>query len=608
MTTLKLGPVLSFRGGAAQGEWRVTALVGLADNEAVPTLTVGGKAAKSPAVLLKHGGLVYLRYDLTQAQGSSERRVEYQIEGVGESWHFTVPGKGYAPRMAYVSCNGFSDPSGIRKLIKSENAVWEDLLCNHDKLVRPNGFQLDKEQLWHESRTHDNGLQRFHLLLMGGDQIYFDSIWEDVKPLKEWIGLPREAQLAYKVSATLEKEIEDYYLSLYCTRWAPPARTPWGAVSKALDAAHALARMPTVMMWDDHDIFDGWGSYSTEMQQSQLFQRLFFHARRAFWVFQMQQAAETLPVLALRTDVNVRADDPLYAPIKWSQVLKADKLALPLLDDQPGFSFAHAVGPMNLLVADLRTERSQRQVLGPSTWSSLQRYLEAIPANERKHPSNGCQHLLFMSSVPVVHPKLSLAEAFLDNFGSDHVLDSSADDLKDHWSHDDHEGERKRLIETLLRTAEQKELRATLVSGDVHVAAWGVACRQDVEPNDNWAQIQQLTSTAVVHPSLVSVMERLFFHVLDSVAKKKQALGINLTAETMLFPGSNRNVMAARNWLAIELDIGASNPNGSKLWATWRAEGKESFSNHLLAIDPVNVRPIAAAKGKATAAKKDSQK
>jgi len=32
------------------------------------------------------------------------------------------------------------------------------------------------------------------LLLMGGDQIYFDSIWEDVKELKGWIGLPREEQ------------------------------------------------------------------------------------------------------------------------------------------------------------------------------------------------------------------------------------------------------------------------------------------------------------------------------------------------------------------------------------------------------------------------------
>src|SRR5690606_25454548 len=114
------------------------------------------------------------------------------------------------------------------------------------------------------------------------------------------------------------------------------------------------------------------------------------------------------------------------------------------------------------------------------------------------------------SSVPVVHPKLTLAEAFMDNFGSEHVLDSSADDLKDHWTHDDHEGERLRLLETLFSTAVAKQLRVTIVSGDVHVAAQGVATRKEKGPQENQVQIRQLTSTAVVHPSLVSVPERLF--------------------------------------------------------------------------------------------------
>ncbi|HAC88217.1 MAG TPA: hypothetical protein DCF95_09760, partial [Gammaproteobacteria bacterium] len=218
------------------------------------------------------------------------------------------------------------------------------------------------------------------------------------------------------------------------------------------------------------------------------------------------------------------------------------------------------------------------------TWRSLQNSLSNIEANNRKHPGTGCQHLLFMSSVPVVHPKLSLAEAFLDNFGSEHVLDSSADDLKDHWTHNDHEGERKRLVDTLMRTAKSKDLRVTIVSGDVHVAAWGVVSRNDVLPGENWAQVQQLTSTAIVHPSLVSVMERLFFHVLNNVAKGEQELDVNLTAKMMLFPGDNRYVKAARNWLALELDLGDGN-KGSKLWATWRCETKESFTNHLLAID-----------------------
>ncbi len=62
--------------------------------------------------------------------------------------------------------------------------------------------------------------------------------------------------------------------------------------------------------------------------------------------------------------------------------------------------------------------------------------------------------------------------------------------------------------------------------------------------------------------------------MLNSVAKKKQVMDVNLEAEMMLFPGSNRYVMASRNWLAVELDVGTPNPGGSKLWANWRVETK----------------------------------
>jgi len=162
--------------------------------------------------------------------------------------------------MAYVSCNGFSDASGMRKLVKPENAVWADLLGNHDRHLRGPEFRLDKEQLWHEARTQDQGLQRFHLMLMGGDQLYFDSIWEDLPKLKHWVGLSRSKQLSFAVTPTLDKEIQDYYFSLYAKRWLPPARKPWATAALNADAADAMARIPIIMMWDDHDIFDGWGS------------------------------------------------------------------------------------------------------------------------------------------------------------------------------------------------------------------------------------------------------------------------------------------------------------------------------------------------------------
>lgn len=579
-----VGPVLSFR-GVAKGTWKVTALVGIAPTSAIPQLQVEGRNCPPPLVLLKRAKEIILRYDLSCPLQKEERVVQFGVSGQAFNWSFSVPGKNYAPRMAYVSCNGFSSPDAMRKLAKPEGAVWADLVGNHDSDLRAGDFELDKEQLWHEEQIHDKQRKRFQLLLMGGDQIYFDSIWEEIKPLKRWVAMAREDQLNFQVSASLAQEIEAYYFELYAKRWLPESRRDWGKGKANLDAADAMARIPTVMMWDDHDIFDGWGSYSPAMQHCPVFQTMIRCARQAFWVFQLQHDLNQLPPLQTQQQrTNVSNQDPQFEPFTWSRVLASDALALPLLDNQPGFTFGYHIGPLSLLVGDLRTERSRTQVLGERTWQAMQGWLDTLRKGPPAHPGDACQHLIFMSSVPVAHPKLSLAEGLLDTFGQDDVLDSNADDLKDHWAHGDHEGERKRLLETLTRVAEKNELRVSIVSGDVHVAAWGTCYRRDIPPGSNWAQVQQFTSSGVVHPSLIGVAEWLFLQLLNQTASKVQSIDVQQCVEMMVFPGSNRYMMPARNWLALEMDTAQG--KGCKLWATWRCETDTRFSNHLQAVQP----------------------
>src|SRR5690606_27354286 len=131
---------------------------------------------------------------------------------------------------------------------------------------------------------------------------------------------------------------------------------------------------------------------------------LFKHARRAFWVFQMQHVLEELPVLEDATPDGFSVQDPLLKPIVWSKVLAGDPSALPLLDGQPGFTSAYSVGPVSIIAADLRTERSRTQVFGEETWSAIKKWLATIKKAElRGQPTPSCQHLVFMSSVPVVH-------------------------------------------------------------------------------------------------------------------------------------------------------------------------------------------------------------
>jgi hypothetical protein len=62
--------------------------------------------------------------------------------------------------------------------------------------------------------------------------------------------------------------------------------------------------------------------------------------------------------------------------------------------------------------------------------------------------------------------------------------------------------------------------------------------------------------------------ERLFFHVLDSAGRITQNLDVNTSAERLVFPQWNREVLAARDWLAIELDFGMAYAAGLTLEVT----------------------------------------
>ena len=186
----------------------------------------------------------------------------------------------------------------------------------------------------------------------------------------------------------------------------------------------------------------------------------------------MQHAIELLPPLTPRADVRVRDDDPLYAPIAWPRVLAGDKLALPLLDGQPGFSFAHQAGPVSLMVADLRSERSQEQVMGPASWDAMQRWL-AAPLPRRARAAPPAVHVLGARGAS----QASLAEAFMDSFGQDHVL-TAAPTISGSL---DQRRPRRRAPAPGRDPAAHRQgqrLRATIVSGDVHVAAWGVVYRR----------------------------------------------------------------------------------------------------------------------------------
>src|SRR5690606_10842209 len=128
--------------------------------------------------------------------------------------------------------------------------------------------------------------------------------------------------------------------------------------------------IPSVMMWDDHDIFDGWGSFPDTLLECDVFQYIFSTAKKYFEMFH------------IRSRFNKSLLDPA-----------ADHYAFAL--DFRGY---------RILALDNRAERTLAHVMSDAQWEKVIDYLK----EDKK------AHLLVLSAVPVVYRDFSAAEKAFD--------------------------------------------------------------------------------------------------------------------------------------------------------------------------------------------------
>lgn len=477
------GPILGWRGQDGQA-WRVSVMVAHRGDEVPAELSYAtGNGAGTSAALAPIGSLGSINVFLAELNlplGATEQAVTYGFTGEERRWRFTLPALGLPPRVAYASCNGFSLPGDMKK-IADKNALWRDVAGEHAR-------------------------QPFHFLLLGGDQIYSDQLWDTIPELSRFNERPREERARRPASAALRRAVERFYGDLYVSRFSQA------------EVVEALASIPTVMMWDDHDIFDGWGSYSVEEQASPVFQTIFAAARAAFALFQLQT-------------------DP-----------EAPSGRLP---GQSAFNALLRFETGAVLVLDVRSERTQQQILSLESWNAV---LGAVDATSE------LKHLLVMSSIPVLHPDMSFLERA---FGLLPGMQGNEDDLHDQWLSYNHKTERLRFIHRLLDFAEAKGTRVTILSGDVHVAALGViqSERRPVR-HINADAITQLTSSAIVHPPPARVVR----YFLEQIGSDAQEIDRDITGQMQVFPGTNYRFVAQRNWMTLEFD------DKHRIWVNWRIE------------------------------------
>ena len=291
-------------------------------------------------------------------------------------------------------------------------------------------------------------------VIAGGDQVYTDG----VGTLDIWKYLNnkmcRKDGKLYPETETMVGWYRDIY------------RGYWGFTELRL----TLANYPTYMIWDDHDLGDGWGSYYLEPGKKDEIDEI-FPSRKA----KKLSRKDCLTLL----DRMKQAASQTYIEYQHSHNPKNDNELFDYDIDTSAASFYVLDGRGNRDI-----NRQTKKILGQTQFNRFKKWLNTI-VKEKKN-----QYVFIVSAVPVLH--LSPITANSDNtLLSD--ISNLQDDLRDSWEHKIHNAERRALLKLLFAAAKQG-LKICILSGDVHMGA--VFKMTD---NESSAVIYQLTSSPITY-------------------------------------------------------------------------------------------------------------
>lgn len=460
----RIGPILFFR-DCGDGDLQLAALLVCPERETPPAVTVGGKPL-SPQLLHRRDGHTVFRYlfSLPAATGGSYRVENEQFDVAG------IPDADL--RLAYVSCNG--QERGDRQRSPTErNVMWQRLARQH-------------------------AAEPLNLLLQGGDQLYADEMLEVHPAVRVWADGTTADSANAPLSEGVEEELRTFLLKCYLELYSQPA------------PAWLLGRVPTLCMWDDHDICDGWGSISTERMNSPVGRAVFQAAREFFLLFQFGCSADDPPPVC---------PDRTGATLTWAAKL-------------PG---------VLLVTPDLRSERQPNRIMGPAGWAALRDSLSAA----------GDDQVFLLSSVPVLGPRLSWIEAILHHIPGAQKYE---DDLRDQWQSRSHREEWRQLLRELLAVHERGGSPLTILSGEIHLAA---RCEMAAHRRP----LHQLIASGIAHPP----PPKWYGRVLGGLALLGESPLPRHPIRLHPLPGRRRIYTTERNYLMLQR-------HGGRWLAWWELE------------------------------------
>ena len=394
------------------------------------------------------------------------RRHDFEIDGYGADTTYVVDIDGLAPDTVY----GYGLYDFDRRCVmlghnrlrqfrtpaaESEQRPFQFALLSCNMPYEINGlFRKRTEaaggEMWH---FLDATLQRHgdevDLVIAGGDQAYSDGvdtldIWQFLNTRMRCDG----GDLLPDFDAMLS-----WYRDVYRGYWG------FDSLQRVFDG------FPTYMIWDDHEIADGWGSlyFDADHRQDGLAQLLPDYRERGLSYEQGMELVQRM----------VRAAKQAYVEYQHSHNPPTGEGV---------YDYAFERGGCGFYVLDGRGHRDitrpSHRILGAEQLDRFSAW--ATAADPARTP-----FMFVVSAVPVLHTRAAIV-------GADGWAGGLGDDLRDSWEHELHDAERAALMDVLFDAAE-RGVKVGVLSGDVHASA--VFSITD----DRGNRIHQLTSSAITY-------------------------------------------------------------------------------------------------------------
>ena len=286
-------------------------------------------------------------------------------------------------------------------------------------------------------------------VLGGGDQVYTDGV--DYLNIWNWLKTVKDKNPTVK-------DMYSWYRDIYRGYWGFPG----------VQAVHR--QFPNYMMWDDHEIMDGWGSYTKKELSNELDS-----------IFEWENEKQNLK---LAKDM-FKAASYVYKEYQHSHNPVRSEV-----EDCYDYDFSSCGS--DFFALDMRAKRdydNNYTILGKKQISRFKSWAKELGNSNNTGP------IFVLSTVPMVHLKDFVSNLFdwVGVFGA-------RDDVRDHWAHEKHGKEFLQILNIIFKTSHNTNRPLVVLSGDVHIGGVFKLFSDDKKYEN--ANVFQLTSSAITYAAL----------------------------------------------------------------------------------------------------------